>query len=219
MTSTFFELNYSQIAEPLAFFNKEGLTIPESLNKAINKRKIDFLAGRYCAKKALSNHLMQEWLNEIPIGPTRAPIWPPNILGSITHTKDFAAALISTQDHYLGIGLDAEIMIQDPKPGLEKQICAKGELGPWLKREFSYEELLTLVFSAKETLYKCIHPTEQIFFGFHDARLTNITSKVVRLELCTDVGKFPKGFSLDISYEKRVNMLLTTGFIKENDLY
>ena len=56
---------------------------------------------------------------------------------------------------------------------MQKHICVTHELetlhvahGDWTP-----ERLLTLVFSAKESLFKCLYPRVQEFFGFAAARV------------------------------------------------
>ena len=215
MNCSFFDIDYQKIEKPIEHFTAAGLVIPPELSRAVDKRKIDFLAGRYCATKAIAKHLGQDdWLEEIPIGESRAPLWPLKLIGSITHTKKYGAAIIANDSDYVGIGIDAEALIKNASHDLAKHICCEGELETWLKRPFSQTELLTLIFSAKETLFKCIYPSQLDFFGFHDARLRHIGEHFVSLELCRKVGVFPKGYSLEIQYHLRDNMFLTRGLIQ-----
>jgi enterobactin synthetase component D len=41
-------------------------------------------------------------------------------------------------------------------------------------------EALTLLFSAKESVFKCLYPTVQRFFGFFDARIEGATDAGAR---------------------------------------
>ena len=61
-----------------------GLALPVTLDKAVQKRKAEFLAGRYCARAALAQ-LDGSLAVNIGIGANREPLWPPGFVGSITH--------------------------------------------------------------------------------------------------------------------------------------
>src|SRR5688572_21941564 len=57
------------------------------------KRRRDFILGRNCARKALAalghgNAVIERRGNG-------APLWPDGIVGSITHTSGYAAALVA----------------------------------------------------------------------------------------------------------------------------
>lgn len=133
------------------------------------KRKQDYLAGRYCAKKALEKLSVE--VNDIPMHDSRAPIWPSGVVGSITHTKSIAIASVSNK--LKGIGIDAEtIMDKKRYQNLKKMIVSPSE-------ETIINSNLTifptLIFSAKESLYKAIYPQCEKYFGFLDASIKSIT--------------------------------------------
>jgi 4'-phosphopantetheinyl transferase EntD len=79
--------------------------LPDHLHRAVLKRQVEFLAGRVCAQQALEV-LPGHKPGAIPPQPDRAPGWPPGIVGSITHTKGYAAALVALETHYQGLGVD-----------------------------------------------------------------------------------------------------------------
>ena len=62
-----------------------------------------------------------------------------------------------------------------------------------LGREVAPAVPLTLVYSAKEALFKCLHPICREFFDFDDARVIEVSRSpndagTVRLELGRDLG-------------------------------
>ena len=73
---------------------------------AAPKRRREFALGRACARTALAalGH------GSVTIGKREngAPHWPDGVVGSITHTSGYAAALVAKADHFSGVGLDAE---------------------------------------------------------------------------------------------------------------
>jgi len=112
------------------------------------KRRRDFALGRACVHAALAELGHGEAV--VAKGGDGAPVWPPGVLGSITHTEGYAAALVGA--NFAGIGIDAE--------------RAGGVTGDLWGRIFSSAEqrqlaahpdpllAATLLFSAKEASYK-----------------------------------------------------------------
>ena len=61
------------------------------VKKAVEKRRREFSAGRTCARQALR----ELGCADAPIvhNQNGAPLWPPGIVGSITHSNTYAAAV------------------------------------------------------------------------------------------------------------------------------
>lgn len=161
--------------------------LPDHLHRAVLKRQVEFLAGRVCAQQALEV-LTGHKPSAIPSRPDRAPGWPPGIVGSITHTKGYAAALVALDTHYQGLGIDCEVLLTPENLTLQKHICVANELESLqaVHRHWTPETLLTLVFSAKESLYKCLYPHVEKYFGFSAARVVTLDREqhtfVIQLE-------------------------------------
>ncbi|MEQ1815109.1 MAG: hypothetical protein ABL861_01310, partial [Nitrosomonas sp.] len=76
------------------------------LKKQGVKRLIDFCKGRYCAHRALEK--MGYHSSPILRDANGAPIWPEEIIGSISHSGDIATAVVALNAGILGIGLDIQ---------------------------------------------------------------------------------------------------------------
>jgi enterobactin synthetase component D len=163
--------------------------LPPALLRAVPKRRIEFLAGRHCAARAL-RHLDSQSITVVPIGDEGMPIWPPHTVGAITHMDGFAAAAVARTSDALGVGLDVEPLVS---PATMHEIAAEvarpGELEA-LRGELDDAALLTLVFSAKECLYKCLRHVVGHFFDFHDATLISVSGSthVFTAELGAKLG-------------------------------
>lgn len=101
-------------------------------------------------------------------GPRREPLWPPSIVGSITHTYGYAAAVVANQRDLAGIGIDCEV-ISSVDEDLWSRICTPSELErlavlPADERN----RQAALVFAAKEAFYKCQFPLTREWVGFED---------------------------------------------------
>lgn len=179
------------------------LDLPQRLESAVAKRKAEFIAGRYCAQQALEKTgVIQP--PTIDISENRAPIWPPNIVGSITHTHGYASAVIASKNTVRSIGIDSEHWISEKTAtNVAGQILGDGESYEQYESLFQApEQFLTFVFSAKESIYKCLHPLVNKFFGFHSAKITVIEAAhpdlkgKFQFQLLEDLnGEFKKGFA------------------------
>lgn len=158
-------------------FGRVEVMIPPDLQSAVPKRRSEFLAGRFCAALALR----QEGLPERVGRNGRAPVWPKGVVGSITHSKDRAIAVVSS--HYQCIGLDVEAMVSIDRA---TQLCgaifteAESRLRP---DALPFGTFFTLVFSAKEALYKALSPRLNRVPDFLEVRLAQISPKGMDLIL------------------------------------
>jgi 4'-phosphopantetheinyl transferase EntD len=104
----------------------------------------------------------------------RAPIWPRGVVGSITHTGDFAAAAVAWAADIAGLGIDSEQII-DPAAARDiADVCMVDEATLFKAAHGrSFCEFCTFVFSAKEAVYKCLFPLTRKFLEFSDVRITS----------------------------------------------
>ena len=150
-----------------------GISIPPLWQQATPARQRDFVAGRYAAKQALLAVGVVD--SQIGIDQHRAPIWPQGTVGSITHAGDYVAATIGPSETFESIGIDTEIILsEDNCESLRHLIMTKFErenAGSW---GLSTSTTTTLVFSAKESIYKCLFPLVLEFFDFLDVEIYHI---------------------------------------------
>src|SRR5262245_429638 len=71
---------------------------------AVAKRRREVAFGRDCARRALAQLGAQPVT--IPRGEGGAPVWPPGIVGSITHCDEVAAAAVARGETVRGLGID-----------------------------------------------------------------------------------------------------------------
>ncbi len=178
-----------------------ALSIPDQMSKAVAKRKIEYLAGRYCAQQAMKKCGFKETAVVGLNKEDRAPVWPKGIIGSITHTGGFVSAVADFASHIRGVGIDTEkIITQKSEASLERMVLnpPEFELAETLCPEvISQHEFYTLVFSAKESIYKCLYPLVGRFFGFKDANIVmvDLSKRCWQFQLTTHLHQnFPKGF-------------------------
>jgi 4'-phosphopantetheinyl transferase EntD len=138
------------------------------LAKAVDGRVREFATGRSCARLALE----KLGLPASPIlrGPKREPIWPPGIVGSITHCDGYRAAAVARQSQVLALGIDAEI--DEALPDGVLKLLAVAEERAFLARAPAGIHWDRLLFSAKESLYKAWFPLTGRWLGFEDAMVS-----------------------------------------------
>ena len=151
-----------------------------------------FAAGRRAAHEAMG----ELGLESAPIirSPSRAPLWPSAIVGSISHTSGLAMAVVGWKKDCAGVGIDVEKVSRRPSLSLASKVaCAKESLWidePMLESpqnklsqssefqgltnskttEFASFRLLRLL-SAKEAVFKTFFPLNNIYLGFCEAQL------------------------------------------------
>lgn len=157
------------------------LVIPPNVESFHPRRAHEFKLGRLCASLAHQSLLAQE-LTELAIGPKREPLWPSTVRGSISHCDGYVCAAVgeATQVEYVGIDIEVWGRV---KSELKESICLPGELESL--QVGKTEETLTLIFSAKESLYKALFPKVGRYFGFHAALVD-----VVQITHSGKPGKF-----------------------------
>lgn len=162
--------------------NQLGLALPAKLKGAVKKRRAEFIAGRYCAQAALAQLIDSPGSTNrdvtIGIGANRQPLWPSDFVGSITHTDGYASALVAPRNKVRALGLDSEVWIEaDRADNVQQQILTDAEIYANHQHLFdSPLHYLTLVFSAKESLFKCLFPLVNRFFDFHAAAIFPVSS-------------------------------------------
>jgi 4'-phosphopantetheinyl transferase EntD len=122
------------------------------------QRSREFAAGRRLGRLALAA-LGQAAAIGIPMGVGGEPVWPQGIVGSISHTERYAGALVAKFGRHLSVGFD----LDDGRP--VGDIAAAGlmttaEIDAVIGRGWAntVADAQTVVFSAKEALFKCQYP-------------------------------------------------------------
>ncbi|MCC7053622.1 MAG: 4'-phosphopantetheinyl transferase superfamily protein [Gemmatimonadaceae bacterium] len=164
-----------------------------SLDRAVRSRIRSHLAGRHCAGTAIAALTGADAAVTIPIGPLGAPVWPAGLVGSITHGGPLAAAVVAPDSRWRGIGIDCERLLPDAESddivGLVfPEAAATRVLSAGVPA--SRGRLVSVAFSAKESLYKCLAPLAGQFFDFTAARVEEIDFErgTVRLLVTEPVG-------------------------------
>lgn len=150
-----------------------NIALPSEMRRAVPKRKAEFVAGRSVALEALQSAGCD--CVELPIGEHRAPVWPEGWTGSISHTDGLALATISSSSEVSFLGLDVENLIAETQvESLMPMFVSSKEREQMPATSLSFQYFATLVFSAKESIFKAIYPYVRTYLEFSDSMLTGI---------------------------------------------
>lgn len=130
---------------------------------AIQARRAEFATTRLCARRALARLGFVE--AAIPVGPSRQPLLPKGIVGSLTHCDGYRGSALCRAEILPALGVDAEPC--RPLPDELRSMFGRtdelsgvdgpGDLDPAL-----------LLFSIKEAVYKAWNPVTGRWLGFRD---------------------------------------------------
>ncbi|UCH94839.1 MAG: 4'-phosphopantetheinyl transferase superfamily protein [Candidatus Aminicenantes bacterium] len=141
--------------------------------RASRKRVLEFRLGRAAAAEAMS-HLIPR---PVSVGKARSgePLWPNHIVGSITHKRFVAAAVVAAKNHIQSIGIDLEDIKDHVNLEIAQRFSTEKELR-WIHALDNRPAALKLkmLFSAKESLYKTIFQWKQEPLGSKTMELTDV---------------------------------------------
>ena len=187
-----------------SFINDHSIQIPNSFAAASEKRIKEFVGGRLCARAALRQLGAPE---EVGMDIDGRPVWPSGYIGSITHTNTFVSAAASPTTELKGLGIDSEEVFDSfTASDLLPTLMRASEIRnlSLLNMVSDQRMLYTLVFSAKESIYKCLNPLVHQFLDFKDLEITGISMENGQFEykLLRNISNtFPAGFSHRGSFE------------------
>lgn len=135
--------------------------------KMLAKRLAEFRGGRYCAQQALKQLNILDF--PLIIGDKRQPLWPDSIVGSISHCQGICIAVVDRQLNVGGIGIDIE-QVSDFDSETLNLICNANEISH-LQKHATPLLAAKVVFSVKESIYKCLFPNYQKWIDFLDVEV------------------------------------------------
>ena len=182
-------------------FATEGILLPPPLRTAREKRKAEYLAGRYLAGMTLKNFGVRGF--EVASDATRCPIWPHHLVGSISHTESLALCALAYKSELCALGVDVEHWFsQEMASNVMDRISDATERLIIESLDLSFDRALTILFSAKESLFKALFPSVRRGFYFKTAKLKggDMTRGTLTFELKEDLGA---GYHLGCELEAR----------------
>ena len=177
--------------------------------RAVERRREQFRVGRAAAHEALR----ALGVEPVPIlrGEKGEPVWPAGVVGSITHTEGIAIAVVGRDAHYAGIGVDLEALDPGLRARTARFVCTEEEI-EWAAGD---TVRLTMLFSAKEAIFKAVYPLTRVYLDFKDADLRWVPEhEAFTATLRKAAGHaFPVGYTLRVTCRRIEGLALATTFL------
>lgn len=123
-----------------------------------------FSSGRRVARAALGCLDMRS--ATVAVGMAgRRPVWPPGCVGGITHSARIAACVVGRRRAFAGLGIDVE-----PGGRVGDRVAGR-VLSEAERAAVRGEDWETMLFSAKESVYKAVNPLTGEYLGFADVEV------------------------------------------------
>ena len=150
------------VAEPYMWSEPVFAAEEQIIQGATFKRQTEFRAGRHCAHSLLNQLGYPDFA--LLKQADRQPLWPSDVVGSISHTQNFCMAACASAYRIKLLGLDVENnlaldddILDSTHHAAEKLYLAEHPVLP-----------ARLIFSIKESIFKCLYPQVKKYFDFLD---------------------------------------------------
>ncbi len=179
------DLNFYLIKYSIEHYHPDLYSIynircPAHIGRSVEKRQADYLAGRLCADFCLRDLGYHQF--DLATHAERFPVWPAGVVGSLSHNSEFAVACTCYERNTNLLGLDIERVLERSEEDIEslsKYVLTPPELNYLHSVDtLSFGAILTLVFSAKESIYKAFYPKLRRFFDFDMFEIVGIESRL-----------------------------------------
>lgn len=158
-----------------------GLLLPAErtgVERMGDARAAEYSSGRRVAREALRLLGIEDWpvavRGRVP-GDTwgRAPLWPEGVVGTITHSRTLSLALVVHRARLVGVGADLETGNRVSERVAERVLNERERARQRARQQAHLDEpdWRTLLFSAKESVYKAVNPVAGEFLGFEDVEI------------------------------------------------
>lgn len=188
-------VQYDVLAYDDRLYADFGIPRPTFFDRAVAARRADYLAGRLCAREALRKAGCAPGVPAT--GAMREPLWPQGMVGSITHTRSYALAVVARQQHCRWLGVDAEEV--DPRRASSEAfdlVASAAERQRLLAQWPLPAQAFTVAFGAKEAFFKAASAAVGRYFDFHDVVIAAVAANGSTLDLQVHTplsDEFPRG--------------------------
>ncbi len=163
-----------------------AIELPPQITQAVQKRQAEYLAGRILLRRLQQQAAFAP--EQILPCADRSPAWPAGQQGSISHSGDIIlVGLGNSCGQFLGIDLERWLTTAQYQQLAPAILSAQEQ--QWCQREHCHMTLaqqLTLIFAAKEALYKALYPDCRQIMEFSAARVVALTPAQILLQLTQD---------------------------------
>ena len=200
------------------FVGPETLTPAEKaiVERAVPQRVKQFSTGRFCAKQALQALGITN--AEILQGDGKKPLWPADTVGSISHSKSMAGAVVAPADKLVSIGMDIET-IGGVRPDMWDMLYRPSErayLANYTGDALALQT--TILFSGKEAFYKFQYPLTKTFLDFTDVEMILVNGQFQLRVIMDFPGKEVLPHTIRIHHTLIDNQVITLCYLEQSEL-
>ena len=169
------------------------------MRHAVERRRAEFAAVRGCARRALARLGVAG--GAILPGGGGAPVWPPDVVGSMTHTDGYCAAAVASATQVRALGIDAELHDR-LEEGVRDLVLSDAErMGLGALPPGTCWDMVS--FSAKEAVFKAWYPLTRSRLGFQDVVLRIDPERGTFLARVLPVAATPGAAPPGVSFQGR----------------
>ncbi|MFT5757023.1 MAG: enterobactin synthetase component D [Alteromonadaceae bacterium] len=192
--------------------------------RAVTKRKAEHVAGRLCIHWCYQM-LTNQTLPIIHADKHGCPVWPFPFKGSISHSQTMAVGVLTQNSNVLSLGVDIETILNDKTTAeIVNMVLSSTEqsvhtslYNEEYNEEMPFNRFVTLVFSAKEAIYKALYPLVKHFFDFSAATLVSISKTKIQFVLQNNaLPEIVDMAPIDVTYRIENNQVLTACIIEQS---
>lgn len=170
-------------------FDMTHVHCPIVITKSISKRKAEYFSGRYL----IARRLQELGFPHQALEPNfdRSPQLPSGAIGSISHSQDLAciAVLPSCSESRDSIGIDIQHLIPSKVcADIENIVATIHEFIQVQRLGLTHSEAVTLLFSAKESIYKALARFVVKGLDFDSATLISIGKDTIQFKLSQQIS-------------------------------
>ncbi|MWP63016.1 enterobactin synthetase component D [Gilliamella bombicola] len=170
----------------------KDFNLSNEVSNMSSKRRKEFICGRVCTRYLL-NKLHYENINLPTLNTDGTPMWPQGIIGSISHTQKMIAVCICSTFYYAAVGIDIETImnIQQSNAVIELTFNEPEFFENRPKSMFNYNRELysTIIFSAKESIFKAIYQSSGCYFDFKNICLINYNNNILSFKIMSTISE------------------------------
>ena len=194
----------------------EGHVLPDELKSASIKRQADYLAGRRCARHCLVL-LSQPTVDLAYAGPGKAPSWPTQVAGSISHTLGLAMCLATTES--MLVGVDIEHVLDDSQAATIQHLVVNDDEWRHCPSALSKPAFTTLLFSAKESIYKALGLLFGVRLDFQSVSLCAVGGCTLTFVANHSIGhSLQAGWLMVVEYHRKGDLIETQLLLQKANL-
>lgn len=180
--------------------------IPNRFDKVVRKRKTEFAVGRFLSMLLLEGYGVKT--RAIDVGAGGEPIWPDNFIGSISHSEGVTICSVLRLSRFQYIGIDVELALNRKEYlVIANEVLRVEEFKIYEQCSKPNEIITTIIFSAKEALFKAIYRdiNQNLTFSMFEVIAWNEINQTLVLKLtCHLATSFPKGRRFECKYATKV---------------